>query len=295
MSFGITQNDVVDPNLLNKKFEELDARFNRLPLGAPSQLVDQIRENLFSWGDFYWNHPTGYSDPRSGPDEPAFKIKSWCKQGEAGCTAGTQWNQVYRQTVALLDQAEKATAGQAELRPSQPGEVVQAEQVDIRAKKPLWWLLVPVVFLLGGALMIKPRKLREAGKARPMPVPVPVEGVDDVPAGDCGCDGGGDDVLEGFPLEHLDRGAHAIGNLQESVNLLKKDIKGQSCETTFSDLQWAETFRAIAQTHLRAVADDPTSSEEEVAHAQKESARLEKIEDAYKKLEEKFRSTCLAG
>jgi len=293
MAFGITQSDVLDPNLLNAKFEELDQRFNRLPAGTPAQLTDQIRENLFSWGDFYWNHPTGYSDPRSGPDEPAYKVKSWCKQGEAGCTAGTKWNQVYRQTIALLDQAEAQTAGQAQLQPSQAGKVIQQEQVDIRAQKPLWWLLVPVVFLLGGALMIKPRRLREKG--RTLPVPVPVEGVDGEDPEDCGCDGGGDDVLEGFPLEHLDRGAHAINSLKEQVDLLKKDIRGQTCDTTFSDLQWAETFRAIANTHLRAVSDDPTASEEERAHADNERVRLEKIEDAYKKLEEKFRNACLMG
>lgn len=296
MNLGLTQNDVLDPNLLNKRFEELDVRFNKLPLGGSQDIEDKIRENLHSWGDFYWSHPTGLFDPKEG--EPTWVVRSWCRNEQAGCTEGTKWNQVYRATAALLDKAETATAGQPEFKPEEPsGEVIKKEEIDITAMKPLWWLLVPVVFLLGGALVIKPRRLREAGRGGPLPEPVPVEGVDDAgDAGDvedCGCDDGGDDALEGFPLEHLDRGAHAISNLEEQINLLKKDVKKQSCETTFSDLQWAETYRAIANTHLRAVTDDPESSEEERGHAEKEAHRLEKAENAYKKLEDSFRNACL--
>lgn len=110
---------------LNNKFEALGNIFDRLEK-VPAASADPIITNLSNWQDWYWGN-----------------YESW------PINELSHWNNIYNETVALIEQAKAKTIIQKEVviaKPKVQTPVIIKEE-DITADIPWFWYLIPITFI----------------------------------------------------------------------------------------------------------------------------------------------------
>lgn len=245
-----------DPYALIKAFEALGERHDVLPVSAPKELLAIIAENLIAYQDWFYGHPTG----KYVGEE--WRIAPWSTEEKE------KWNQAYRAALSALEEAERLTAGQEPYKPQgpQPGkEPIEVPGMTITGRVPLWWLLVPVVFLASAALWWAFRR-RRPGEAPFFPAPATAgyDYEDENNFGDCGCDGG--DSLEGFegyPREHLADADHKLTQAREALKIASNQMETKRCETVLGTLMEVQGDLDVIGYNLHNVMEDPEASEEE--------------------------------
>jgi hypothetical protein len=233
-----TPSDLNNPNDLGKRFEVLSDRLDKIPTACPKALRDKINANIAAFQDWYYGNPKG---KYVGSD---WVVDSWSTD-----EMGT-YNNLYRETVLALEEAEKITAGMPAPAPDQPtGPIVTLEPEKIVARTPLWWLLIPGGVLFSGALWFA--FFRKPGPKSVNPAPAL--------AGGFGL----------YPAAHIERANRYAKDSKYATDAVPKIAKQKRCNGALSYLLEAYSDIDIAANHMVSVIDDPRAKKTDKEKAQK--------------------------